>query len=194
MHHLAQDVRKKEMIDSLNSNLQADEVRHVRDICLDSFRCSPKIRSYIRKFHKDVDIRNWKYLRVLGLSYSKFKSLPKSIGKLLLLRYLDLSYNDELDALSNEITKLHNLETLLLSECSSLREFPKGSGKLIKLRHLDLGRCCKFIEEGPLMDVLLLNWRYLVVLNMSGLNGESLPISIGKLMHLRHLDFLKTYI
>lgn len=93
-----------------------------------------------------VDIRHiekWMCLRVLKLSSLEIISLSNSIGKLLHLRYLDMSCNGSLMKLPNGITKLYNLQTLLLNDCSSLSELPKDFCRLVKLRHLDLAGCYK---------------------------------------------------
>ncbi|KAL2326152.1 hypothetical protein Fmac_025210 [Flemingia macrophylla] len=89
-------------------------------------------------------------LRVLDLRWSKFKMLPSCIDKLKHLRYLDLSYNFEIETLPSSITKLYNLETLLLFCCDSLRKLPNDLRNLVSLRHLDLSGCEKlaFMPRG----------------------------------------------
>ncbi|KAK7392886.1 hypothetical protein VNO78_21336 [Psophocarpus tetragonolobus] len=77
-----------------------------------------------------------KYLRVLDLSYSKYESLPRWIGKLKHLRYLNLSGNKKLKGLPDSVCKLQNLQTLDLRGCIKLQELPKGIRKLISLRRL----------------------------------------------------------
>ncbi|KAL5078244.1 hypothetical protein RYX36_017228 [Vicia faba] len=76
-------------------------------------------------------------LHVLSLSYCiNIVELPKSIGNLICLRYLNLS-NTWIKRLPSETCKLYNLQTLLLS-FTGLIELPKDMGKLVKLRHLDI--------------------------------------------------------
>ncbi|KAL5078246.1 hypothetical protein RYX36_017230 [Vicia faba] len=76
-------------------------------------------------------------LHVLSLSYCiNIVELPKSIGNLICLRYLNLS-NTWIKRLPSETCKLYNLQTLLLS-FTELIELPKDMGKLVKLRHLDI--------------------------------------------------------
>ncbi|XP_074285684.1 putative disease resistance protein RGA1 isoform X2 [Silene latifolia] len=86
-------------------------------------------------------ILKWTCLRSLDLSYSKAKSLPKSIGKLLHLRSLDLSYNRDLKVLPKSITKLVNLQTLNLYNCNSLKQLPADVSKLVDLSTLDIVGC-----------------------------------------------------
>ncbi|XP_058721402.1 putative disease resistance RPP13-like protein 1 [Vicia villosa] len=79
-----------------------------------------------------------KRLRVLSLSkYVNMINLPNSIGNLVQLRYLDLSFT-EIKSLPDTICNLHNLQTLILLGCNSLTELPVHMGKLISLRHLDI--------------------------------------------------------
>ncbi|TKY53325.1 putative disease resistance protein RGA3 [Spatholobus suberectus] len=77
-----------------------------------------------------------KYLRVLDLSYSKYDSLPRCIGKLKHLRYLNLECSAKLKGLPDSVCKLQNLQTLALGGCTEIEELPKGIRKLISLRQL----------------------------------------------------------
>ncbi|XP_074285626.1 putative disease resistance protein RGA1 [Silene latifolia] len=86
-------------------------------------------------------ILKWTRLRSLDLSHSWAKSLPKSIGQLLHLRSLDLSYNTNLEVLPKSITKLVNLQTLNLYNCKSLKQLPDDVSKLVDLSTLDIGAC-----------------------------------------------------
>ncbi|XP_048501540.1 putative disease resistance protein RGA4 [Beta vulgaris subsp. vulgaris] len=79
-------------------------------------------------------------LRVLDLHNLGLYSLPNSIGRLIHLRYLNLSKTC-IEELPKTITKLHNLQTLKLHRCLSLRRLPKNIRQLVKLRNLDLGKC-----------------------------------------------------
>ncbi|XP_058765126.1 putative disease resistance RPP13-like protein 1 isoform X2 [Vicia villosa] len=75
-------------------------------------------------------------LRVLSLSkYRNITTLPDTIGNLVQLRYLDLSYMN-ITSLPDTICNLYYLQTLILSCCSELTELPEHVGKLINLRHL----------------------------------------------------------
>lgn len=65
-----------------------------------------------------------------------FDRIPGGIGKLIHLRYLDLSENDGLDELPETLCKLYNLQTLNIAFCRSLQKLPSGIGKLVNLRHL----------------------------------------------------------
>jgi Leucine-rich repeat (LRR) protein len=77
-------------------------------------------------------------LRVLKLTHHVgFIKLPNSIGKLMHLRYLDVSHTS-IKRLPNSICKLYNLQTLNLSYCNYLTALPRNTHKLINLLHLDI--------------------------------------------------------
>ncbi|XP_065627143.1 putative disease resistance protein RGA3 isoform X1 [Quercus suber] len=85
-------------------------------------------------------ISNFRYLRALDLHGLNMKMLPDTIGTLICLKYLDLSFND-IEVLSSSITKLVNLQTLKLCKCEKLRELPVDIQKMVSLKHLDLNDC-----------------------------------------------------
>ncbi|KAK3220062.1 hypothetical protein Dsin_014032 [Dipteronia sinensis] len=72
----------------------------------------------------------------LDLKMIRFEKLPREIGKLIHLRYLDLSKNVGLEMLPETLCELYNLQTLNISFCRILKELPQGIRKLINLRHL----------------------------------------------------------
>ncbi|PRQ51031.1 putative P-loop containing nucleoside triphosphate hydrolase, leucine-rich repeat domain, L [Rosa chinensis] len=102
-----------------------------------------------------------KCLRTLNLSDSEVHELPKEIGELLHLRYIDLSHNNSLEELPDAMCNLFNLETLHIEYCGSLTKLPKAMGKLINLKHLYVAGCRRL---------------------------EYLPKGIGRIRGLRILD------
>ncbi|XP_034896098.1 putative disease resistance protein RGA4 [Populus alba] len=82
--------------------------------------------------------RDFRRLRVLVLSDFGMKEVSPLIEKIKHLKYLDLS-NNEIEALSNSVTSLVNLQVLKLNGCRKLKELPRDISKLINLRHLDVG-------------------------------------------------------
>ncbi|CAA3023296.1 disease resistance RGA3 [Olea europaea subsp. europaea] len=90
-----------------------------------------------------------KCVRVLIASDCGLQELPQEIGKLIHLRYLDLSSNP-ISELPETLCDLYNLQTLDLQECYRLSALPQGIYKLINLRHLlfHIGRSMKSIPQG----------------------------------------------
>ncbi|KAG6770889.1 hypothetical protein POTOM_026588 [Populus tomentosa] len=110
--------------------------------------------------------RDFRRLRVLVLSDFGMKEVLPLIEKIKHLKYLDLS-NNEMEALSNSVTSLVNLQVLKLNGCRKLKKLPRDIGKLINLRHLDVG-CSR---DGDLCEYL-----------------EYMPRGIGKLTSLQTLS------
>lgn len=82
---------------------------------------------------------NFPELRTLSLSGLPMQTLPGSIGKLLQLRFLDLSHTLIEKLPESTITLCIDLLTLKLNDCGSLTELPSMDSN-INLRHLDISR------------------------------------------------------
>ncbi|KAL5828277.1 hypothetical protein ACOSQ4_020074 [Xanthoceras sorbifolium] len=109
--------------------------------------------------------------------------MPKTVGNMKHLRYLDLSLNYEIKKLPNSICKLQKLETLDLEECSELKKIPRGLSYLISLRRLILSTKQKRLPENVIG--CLNSLRALTFSNCKNL--EYLCDDIGRLKALRTL-------
>ncbi|XP_057744598.1 putative disease resistance protein At3g14460 [Arachis stenosperma] len=87
-----------------------------------------------------------KFICLRVLSFHKLDVLPDSIGKLIHLRYLNLSWTD-IDRLPESLCNLYNLQILILYECTKLTMLPINMHNLVNLRHLDVRNTS--LEEMP---------------------------------------------
>ncbi|KAI3455508.1 hypothetical protein Pfo_012171 [Paulownia fortunei] len=104
------------------------------------FMAMGRIRNFCVRFVSQGDLHPnllslLKCVRVLCLSHCRLQELSQEVGKLIHLRYLDLSGNP-LSELPETVSDLYNLQTLDLVRCLYLSRLPRGIGKLMKLRHL----------------------------------------------------------
>ncbi|MED6149879.1 hypothetical protein PIB30_066885 [Stylosanthes scabra] len=126
-----------------------------------------------------------KCLRVLSLArYSNITNLPTSIGNLVHLRYLDLSYT-EIQRLPDSTCSLYNLQTLILFYCYFLIELPTNIGKLVNLRHLDISGTR--LEYMPMQIVDLPNLKTLTAFVVDK-KKQGQGLSVGELRKLPHLQ------
>ncbi|KMT15154.1 hypothetical protein BVRB_3g062680 [Beta vulgaris subsp. vulgaris] len=105
-----------------------------------TFRFGYKLGKISKSFLRDL-ISNFKLLRILDLGNSDYEELPKSIGDLKQLRYLDLRFNESIKILPDTICKLVNLQTLHLYRCQQLKELPRAMNKLVSLRNFSVTTC-----------------------------------------------------
>jgi Leucine-rich repeat (LRR) protein len=94
----------------------------------------------LNKSMLDTLIASFRSLRALDL-HGLDTRVPKSIGKLIHLKYLDLSHNWSIITLPDSITKLWNLQTLKLAGCQNLKKLPRDIKELVNLKHLDNHSC-----------------------------------------------------
>ncbi|XP_047339209.1 putative disease resistance protein RGA3 [Impatiens glandulifera] len=172
MHDLAQSVMKDECY-KLDANNSSDglkrEIRHLMvmgdkfvKISVDSLKKIGGLQSLMLQDRYDGGkqipssvLKELSILRVLELSYYGWQKGPFEkyeelcyLGCLKHLRYLDISGNNEIATLPDNICDLLNLRTLKLNECSKLESLPKNMKDLINLRHLYLN-CCDGLKYMP---------------------------------------------
>ncbi|OMO69134.1 Disease resistance protein [Corchorus olitorius] len=166
VHDFVQHLTKNEIVAmavdgsenwSLESSSSYRRAHHLRlmigkdyQLFHESINGTEKLRSLVTMGSCDVGKDAWqvlfkraKYLRLLDFAllrdhrYSmKVKEIPNEIGKLIHLRYLDLSYSEDLRHLPEEVCELKNLQYLNLNNCGRIVKLPDGIGKLMNLRCL----------------------------------------------------------
>ncbi|XP_062004383.1 disease resistance protein RUN1-like [Rosa rugosa] len=122
------------------------------------------------------------HLQYLNLSGTKIEELPSSVGNLVGLKTLDLSYCRSLELLPNSFYNLNLLEWFSLDECVELKKLPL-SFILCSLVNLNLGSC-KLLEEIP--DCFT-SFPALQVLNLSQTMIETIPPTIKQVLRLKSL-------
>ncbi|KAG4912959.1 hypothetical protein JHK84_053412 [Glycine max] len=153
VHDLAVFVAKEECL-VVNSHIQniPENIRHLSFAeysCLGNSFTSKSVAVRTIMFPNGAEggsvesllntcVSKFKLLRVLDLSDSTCKTLPRSIGKLKHLRYFSIQNNPNIKRLPNSICKLQNLQFLSVLGCKELEALPKGFRKLISLRHLEI--------------------------------------------------------
>ncbi|KAG8657557.1 putative disease resistance protein RGA3 [Manihot esculenta] len=125
-------------------------------------------------------------LRSLDLSESSIAEIPSEVGKLIHLRYLNLSQNVVLRVLPEKLCNLFNLQCLNLTACRSLTKLPQGMGKLTNLRHLQMiGSCVSFMPIGLERLTSLRTLSYFII---SIGEDETKTANLGELKNLNQLQ------
>ncbi|KAL5822688.1 hypothetical protein ACOSQ3_020611 [Xanthoceras sorbifolium] len=128
-------------------------------------------------------------LKALGIPSYGIEHISKGIEKLIHLRYLDLSSNENLRKLPETLCELYNLQTLNLDECDNLKELPQGIGKLINLRHL-MNEGTTSLRYMPKGIERLINLRTLSEFHVCSGDYGGKACSLECLNNLRHLESL----
>jgi Leucine-rich repeat (LRR) protein len=204
IHDLAQSITRAEctLLDLDGKNINK-KIRHVSyPFSIDSSFTetlklwveAKNIRTFLQRTYEfgalnesmlNTLISSFKSLRALDLHCRGITRMPKSIGKLIHLKYLDLSWNGCIITLPDSITKLWNLQTLKLQHCQNLKELPRDIKELVNLRYLDLSHNYEIIT---LPDSIIGLWNLQTLKLASCTNLKELPRDIKELVNLRYLD------
>ena len=200
IHDLAQSIVGSEVL-VLRSDIGniPEEVRHItlgeENPMMKTIKGKP-IRTFFNPSEYPIETSTIKSflpsficLRVLCLNDLNMEKVPKCLGKLSHLRYLDLSYN-RFKVLPNSITRLKNLQTLKLRCCWDLKKFPRSMRELINLRHLENDECddLSHMPHGIGKLTLLQSLPLFVIGNDIGWLRNH---KVGSLSELESLDHLR---
>ncbi|XP_044500101.1 putative disease resistance protein RGA1 [Mangifera indica] len=132
-------------------------------------------------------VSRFQFLRILYLSNLGIEAVPKRIGNLKHLRYLDLLCNQKIKKLPSSIYKLQSLQFLPLGDCEKLEELSRDVKYLVTLRMLVLTIVPKHLPNNGIG--CLNSLRFLWIHNCSKL--EYLCEDIGRLRVIRRLGISK---
>ncbi|XP_075662066.1 putative disease resistance protein RGA3 isoform X1 [Castanea sativa] len=136
-----------------------DDMSHIRSFSLTSNnQVTPTIplsRDVMRRlrtvywmhFEFGNKLLDLKCVRDLTLFGREIEELPKSIGEFRHLRLLRIEETN-IKALPNSVTKLYNLQTLVIKRCQNLLKLPNDLQNLISLRHIDIDHW--YIKQLPI--------------------------------------------
>ncbi|XP_031131444.1 putative disease resistance protein RGA3 [Ipomoea triloba] len=194
VHDFAQFLTRNECynIDQHEDKVGFKNLRHLqswgRNMNLPSICDIGKLRSFsaedLSPAQLTLDLLNGlKSVRVLSLHGCELEKLPKKIGNLLHLRYIDLS-ESVVNELPDAVCSLYNLQTLDLKRCQKFSRLPDGIGNLRQLRYIDLS--CSKVETLPDTICSLENLQTLDLGYCS--QFSRLPDKIGDLSQLRYIN------
>ena len=141
VHDIAIEISRDQNLQLNPSNISKKELqKEIKKVA-----CKLRMVDFIRRIpcnigqltFFDVEIRNFVCLRVLKLSTLPSDKLPKSIGQLKHLRYLEIACYLGRLKFPESIVSLHNLQTLKFLY-SYVEKFPMNFTNLVSLRHLKL--------------------------------------------------------
>ncbi|EOY10166.1 LRR and NB-ARC domains-containing disease resistance protein, putative [Theobroma cacao] len=141
--------------------LDVDKICHLRTFCLKNMKEGSNSESFIQKC-----LSRFQNLRVLDLEGSSFEVLPKKVGSLKHLRYLDLHGNSKIKKLPNFMCKLPCLQALYLG-CEGIEELPKNMRYMINLRVLVISTKQRSLSKNGLENLKSL--RHLMIANCKNL-------------------------
>ncbi|KAL7234129.1 hypothetical protein ACSBR1_017678 [Camellia fascicularis] len=171
---------KRSGFDGFEKFKAINEAKYLRSILQLKFQYESPYSHLSKKAMDDI-FRTQRCLRLLSLPCYNIVDLHDSIGKLIHLRYLDLS-STRIKKLPKVVCTLYNLQTLLLSDCSLLTTLPMEIGKLIFLRHLDISGTK--LMEMPMQMSRLKGLQHLTDFVVGKCSGSGID-ELKELHHLR---------
>ncbi|KAK4566197.1 hypothetical protein RGQ29_002429 [Quercus rubra] len=159
VHDLALSISKGETLhldDTVGNDTELSHIRRLSLICNDqttpTILQSRDVMGRLRTIYSiganlGDKLLELKCVRSLSLSGRHVDKLPKSIGEFRHLRLLRIDHTN-IKVLPNSVTKLYNLQTLIIKYCHLLKELPNDLQSLTNLRHIDIDH--RYIKQLPI--------------------------------------------
>ncbi|KAL6195716.1 hypothetical protein ACLB2K_031334 [Fragaria x ananassa] len=139
-----------------------------------------------------IQFKNLRTLTLCPQRDSSLEEIPKTIGGLIHLRYLDLSGNNKLKELPSPVGNLYNLQTLQLVGCSSLNKLKhlKDLNRLQGSLNMKIREYPKNMAENA---AILVNKAHLLELNLHevGQRGIMNGLEPHPVLESLYIDFYK---
>ncbi|KAJ1391661.1 Virus X resistance protein-like, coiled-coil domain [Sesbania bispinosa] len=203
VHDLAQSVTE-EVYCITNNNGVPSTSGKIRHLSIDRWKSSEEVdsiglhhvkslKTMLNLFTGQLSPNVLKCYSLRVLQNKDLYNLSTSIGHLIYLRYLDISYGSFV-TLPESLCRLWNLQTLKLDSCCCLRKLPNSLILLTALQHLSLKHCDSLASLPPKIGKLT----HLKTLSMYIVNNKRgfLLAELGQLnlkgeLHIKHLERVK---
>jgi len=130
-------------------------------------------------------MRNLKHLSLNGIP--SLQQLPAGIEGMISLQEFDVSNCRDLHTLPDNLDACMSLTSLIIRNCTQLSRLPLGLSKIKQLTSLDISGMIKCLGNNNADIAAIGVLTNLTKLHLGPWDGDNFPVSLKRLVHLRHL-------